>query len=199
MVGAVDSDETNMLREGVKDSDIASIVSGWTGIPIDKVLEGGREKLLQMEEVLGTRVVGQEETISAISNATRRARAGLQDPKRPIGSFLFLGPTGVGKTELTKALAAFLFDDDSAMVHIDMSDFMEKHSVLRLIGAPPGYVGYEVGGALTEAVRCRPCQVILFDEVETVHPDVFNVLLQVLYQWSGPDCRFSQYTDHSDL
>jgi ATP-dependent Clp protease ATP-binding subunit ClpB len=180
MAGAVDSDESNMLREEVKDSDIASIVSRWTGIPVDKMLEGEREKLLKMEEVLGARVVGQEEAISAISNATRRARAGLQDPNRPIGSFLFLGPTGVGKTELTKALAAFLFDDDSAMVRIDMSEFMEKHSVSRLIGAPPGYVGYEEGGALTEAVRRRPYQVILFDEVEKAHPDVFNVLLQVL-------------------
>jgi ATP-dependent Clp protease ATP-binding subunit ClpB len=180
MAGSVDGDETNMLREEVKDSDIASIVSRWTGIPVDKMLEGEREKLLKMEEVLGTRVVGQEEAISAISNATRRARAGLQDPNRPIGSFLFLGPTGVGKTELTKALAAFLFDDDSAMVRIDMSEFMEKHSVSRLIGAPPGYVGYEEGGALTEAVRRRPYQVILFDEVEKAHPDVFNVLLQVL-------------------
>jgi ATP-dependent Clp protease ATP-binding subunit ClpB len=180
MMGFVDNDETNMLREEVKDSDIASIVSRWTGIPVDKMLEGEREKLLKMEEILGTRVVGQEEAISAISNATRRARAGLQDPNRPIGSFLFLGPTGVGKTELTKALAAFLFDDDSAMVRIDMSEFMEKHSVSRLIGAPPGYVGYEEGGALTEAVRRRPYQVILFDEVEKAHPDVFNVLLQVL-------------------
>jgi len=179
-LGPVDSDETNMLREEVKDSDIASIVSRWTGIPVDKMLEGEREKLLKMEEVLGARVVGQEEAISAISNATRRARAGLQDPNRPIGSFLFLGPTGVGKTELTKALATFLFDDDSAMVRIDMSEFMEKHSVARLIGAPPGYVGYEDGGSLTEAVRRRPYQVILFDEVEKAHPDVFNVLLQVL-------------------
>ncbi|NKB19188.1 MAG: ATP-dependent chaperone ClpB [Alphaproteobacteria bacterium] len=175
-----DNDESQMLREEVKDSDIASIVSRWTGIPVDKMLEGEREKLLRMEDVLGSRVVGQEEAISAISNATRRARAGLQDPNRPIGSFLFLGPTGVGKTELTKALAAFLFDDDSAMVRIDMSEFMEKHSVARLIGAPPGYVGYDEGGALTEAVRRRPYQVILFDEVEKAHPDVFNVLLQVL-------------------
>lgn len=175
-----EGEETSMLREEVKDSDIASIVSRWTGIPVDKMLEGEREKLLKMEEVLGARVVGQEEAISAISNATRRARAGLQDPNRPIGSFLFLGPTGVGKTELTKALAAFLFDDDSAMVRIDMSEFMEKHSVARLIGAPPGYVGYEEGGSLTEAVRRRPYQVILFDEVEKAHPDVFNVLLQVL-------------------
>ena len=175
-----DTDQTQMLREEVKESDIASIVSRWTGIPVDKMLEGEREKLLKMEEALGSRVVGQEEAISAISNATRRARAGLQDPNRPIGSFLFLGPTGVGKTELTKALAAFLFDDDRAMVRIDMSEFMEKHSVARLIGAPPGYVGYEEGGALTEAVRRRPYQVILFDEIEKAHSDVFNVLLQVL-------------------
>ncbi len=175
-----ETDQTQMLREEVKDSDIASIVSRWTGIPVDKMLEGEREKLLKMEEALGSRVVGQEEAISAISNATRRARAGLQDPNRPIGSFLFLGPTGVGKTELTKALAVFLFDDDRAMVRIDMSEFMEKHSVARLIGAPPGYVGYEEGGALTEAVRRRPYQVILFDEIEKAHPDVFNVLLQVL-------------------
>lgn len=144
------------------------------------MLEGEREKLLAMEEVLKRRVVGQEEAIVAVSNAVRRARAGLQDPNRPIGSFLFLGPTGVGKTELTKALAAFLFDDDQAMVRVDMSEFMEKHSVARLIGAPPGYVGYEEGGVLTEAVRRRPYQVILFDEVEKAHPDVFNVLLQVL-------------------
>src|SRR5207245_581255 len=145
-----------------------------------KMLAGEREKLLKMEEALEERVIGQDEAVRAISNAVRRARAGLQDPNRPIGSFLFLGPTGVGKTELTKALASFLFDDDSAMVRIDMSEFMEKHSVARLIGAPPGYVGYEEGGTLTEAVRRRPYQVILFDEVEKAHHDVFNVLLQVL-------------------
>jgi ATP-dependent Clp protease ATP-binding subunit ClpB len=155
-------------------------VSRWTGIPVDRMLEGEREKLLHMEAGLEKRVVGQADAVRAISNAVRRARAGLQDPNRPIGSFLFLGPTGVGKTELTKSLAAFLFDDDSALVRIDMSEFMEKHAVARLIGAPPGYVGYEEGGVLTEAVRRRPYQVILFDEVEKAHPDVFNVLLQVL-------------------
>jgi ATP-dependent Clp protease ATP-binding subunit ClpB len=164
----------------VTEEDIAQVVSRWTGIPVDKMLEGEREKLLHMEEKLRTRVVGQDEAIAAVANAVRRARAGLQDPNRPIGSFLFLGPTGVGKTELCKALAWFLFDDDQAMQRIDMSEYMEKHSVARLIGAPPGYVGYEEGGALTEAVRRRPYQVILFDEVEKAHPDVFNVLLQVL-------------------
>ncbi len=169
-----------MLDEVVKDSDIAAVVSRWTGIPVDKMLEGERDKLLRMEEHLRKRVIGQEEAIVAVSNAVRRARAGLQDPNRPIGSFLFLGPTGVGKTELTKALAQFLFDSDQSMIRIDMSEYMEKHSVARLIGAPPGYVGYEEGGALTEAVRRRPYQVILFDEVEKAHPDVFNVLLQVL-------------------
>jgi ATP-dependent Clp protease ATP-binding subunit ClpB len=169
-----------MLNEEVRDSDIASVVSRWTGVPVDRMLEGERDKLLRMEERLHARVVGQEEAISAVANAVRRSRAGLQDPNRPIGSFLFLGPTGVGKTELTKAIAEFLFDDDTAMVRIDMSEYMEKHSVSRLIGAPPGYVGYDEGGALTEAVRRRPYQVILFDEVEKAHPDVFNVLLQVL-------------------
>ncbi|MAX62545.1 MAG: ATP-dependent chaperone ClpB [Rhodospirillaceae bacterium] len=170
----------SMLEEEVRDQDIASIVSRWTGIPVDKMLEGEREKLLQMESLLGKRVIGQSQAITAISSAVRRARAGLQDPNRPIGSFLFLGPTGVGKTELTKTLADFLFDDDQAMIRIDMSEYMEKHSVSRLIGAPPGYVGYDEGGALTEAVRRRPYQVILFDEIEKAHPDVFNVLLQVL-------------------
>jgi ATP-dependent Clp protease ATP-binding subunit ClpB len=160
--------------------DIASVVSRWTGIPVDKMLEGERDKLLRMEDAIGARVVGQSEAVVAVANAVRRARAGLQDPNRPIGSFLFLGPTGVGKTELTRALAGFLFDDDNAMIRIDMSEYMEKHAVARLIGAPPGYVGYEEGGALTEAVRRRPYQVILFDEVEKAHPDVFNVLLQVL-------------------
>jgi len=169
-----------MLREEVTSEDIAGIVSRWTGIPVDKMLEGEREKLLAMEEELGRRVIGQKDAIEAVSRAVRRSRAGLQDPNRPLGSFLFLGPTGVGKTELTKALAEFLFDDSSAMVRIDMSEFMEKHSVARLIGAPPGYVGYEEGGVLTEAVRRRPYQVILFDEVEKAHGDVFNVLLQVL-------------------
>jgi ATP-dependent Clp protease ATP-binding subunit ClpB len=169
-----------MLREEVTSEDIASIVSRWTGIPVDKMMEGEREKLLAMESELGKRVIGQEDAVKAVSTAVRRSRAGLQDPNRPLGSFLFLGPTGVGKTELTKALAEFLFDDSNAMVRIDMSEFMEKHSVARLIGAPPGYVGYEEGGVLTEAVRRRPYQVILFDEVEKAHGDVFNVLLQVL-------------------
>jgi ATP-dependent Clp protease ATP-binding subunit ClpB len=169
-----------MLEEAVTPEHIAGIVSRWTGIPVDKMLSGEREKLLDMEANLRRRVIGQDEAVVAVSNAIRRARAGLQDPNRPIGSFLFLGPTGVGKTELTKALAEFLFDDDSAMVRIDMSEYMEKHAVSRLIGAPPGYVGYDEGGALTEAVRRRPYQVILFDEVEKAHPDVFNVLLQVL-------------------
>ncbi|MTI09956.1 ATP-dependent chaperone ClpB [Curvivirga aplysinae] len=169
-----------MIDEEVRDQDIAAVVSRWTGVPVDKMLEGEREKLLAMESNLSRRVIGQGEAIEAVSNAVRRARAGLQDPDRPIGSFLFLGPTGVGKTELTKALAEFLFDDDQAMVRIDMSEFMEKHAVARLIGAPPGYVGYDEGGVLTEAVRRRPYQVVLFDEVEKAHPDVFNVLLQVL-------------------
>ena len=169
-----------MVQEEVTDQDIAQVVARWTGIPVDRMMEGEREKLLQMETKLRSRVVGQEDAVRAVANAVRRARAGLQDPNRPIGSFLFLGPTGVGKTELCKALAAFLFDDEQAMVRIDMSEYMEKHSVSRLIGAPPGYVGYEEGGALTEAVRRRPYQVILFDEVEKAHPDVFNVLLQVL-------------------
>ncbi|MBL4721970.1 MAG: AAA family ATPase, partial [Alphaproteobacteria bacterium] len=177
---ASSSDENRMLNEEVTEDDVAAVVSRWTGIPVDKMLEGEREKLLQMEDQLKTRVVGQEEAIEAISNAVRRARAGLQEAGRPIGSFLFLGPTGVGKTELTKALASFLFDDEQAMVRIDMSEYMEKHAVARLIGAPPGYVGYEEGGALTEAVRRRPYQIILFDEIEKAHPDVFNVLLQVL-------------------
>ena len=169
-----------LVREDVTEQDIAQVVSRWTGIPVDRMMEGEREKLLRMEDTLRTRVVGQEDALQAVANAVRRARAGLQDPNRPIGSFLFLGPTGVGKTELCKAIAAFLFDDDQAMVRIDMSEFMEKHSVSRLIGAPPGYVGYDEGGVLTEAVRRRPYQVILFDEVEKAHPDVFNVLLQVL-------------------
>ncbi|MBP5856402.1 ATP-dependent chaperone ClpB [Marivibrio halodurans] len=175
-----DAGQGHMLNEAVTDQDIASVVSRWTGIPVDKMLEGEREKLVRMESLLAKRVIGQDAAIKAVANAVRRSRAGLQDPNRPIGSFLFLGPTGVGKTELTKALAEFLFDDDTAMVRIDMSEFMEKHSVSRLIGAPPGYVGYDEGGALTEAVRRRPYQVVLFDEVEKAHPDVFNVLLQVL-------------------
>ena len=169
-----------MVEEAVTPEQVAQVVERWTGIPVDRMLEGERDKLLRMEEELGKRVIGQHEAVKAVSNAVRRARAGLNDPNRPLGSFLFLGPTGVGKTELTKTLAAFLFDDDQAMVRIDMSEFMEKHSVARLIGAPPGYVGYDEGGVLTEAVRRRPYQVLLFDEVEKAHPDVFNVLLQVL-------------------
>ncbi len=169
-----------VVSEAVTADNIAQIVSRWTGIPVDRMLEGEREKLLKMEEQLQQRVVGQQEAVRAVSTAVRRARAGLQDPNRPLGSFMFLGPTGVGKTELTKALAEFLFDDEHALIRIDMSEFMEKHSVARLIGAPPGYVGYDEGGALTEAVRRRPYQVVLFDEIEKAHPDVFNVLLQVL-------------------
>ncbi|MBP6364099.1 MAG: ATP-dependent chaperone ClpB [Novosphingobium sp.] len=172
--------ENALLREEVTAEDIASVVAKWTGVPVERMMEGEREKLLKMEQVIGARVIGQSDAVVAVSKAVRRARAGLQDPNRPLGSFLFLGPTGVGKTELTKALAGFLFDDDTAMVRIDMSEFMEKHSVSRLIGAPPGYVGYDEGGVLTEAVRRRPYQVVLFDEVEKAHPDVFNVLLQVL-------------------
>jgi ATP-dependent Clp protease ATP-binding subunit ClpB len=169
-----------LVNEAVTADHIAYVVSRWTGVPVDKMLEGERDKLLRMEEAIAKRVVGQAEAVEAVSTAVRRARAGLQDPNRPIGSFMFLGPTGVGKTELTKALAGYLFDDETAMVRIDMSEYMERHSVARLIGAPPGYVGYEEGGALTEAVRRRPYQVILFDEIEKAHPDVFNVLLQVL-------------------
>ena len=169
-----------MVEETVTADQIAQVVSRWTGVPVDKMLEGEKEKLLRMEEEIGRRVVGQAEAVKAVSTAVRRARAGLQDPHRPIGSFMFLGPTGVGKTELTKALAEYLFDDENALLRIDMSEYMEKHSVARLIGAPPGYVGYEEGGALTEAVRRRPYQVVLFDEIEKAHPDVFNVLLQVL-------------------
>lgn len=171
---------TAMLKETVTEADIASVVSRWTGIPVEKMLSGEREKLLRMEEVLRSRVVGQDEAVTAVASAVRRSRAGLSDQARPLGSFLFLGPTGVGKTELSKALASFLFDDDSALLTVDMSEYMEKHAVARLIGAPPGYVGYEQGGSLTEAVRRRPYQVILFDEIEKAHPDVFNVLLQVL-------------------
>ncbi len=176
----VETRETKLLRNKVTDEEIAEVVSKWTGIPVSKMLEGEREKLLRMEDELHRRVVGQDEAIRAVSNAIRRSRAGLSDPNRPYGSFLFLGPTGVGKTELTKALAAFLFDTDEAMVRIDMSEFMEKHSVARLIGAPPGYVGYEEGGYLTEHVRRKPYSVILMDEVEKAHPEVFNILLQVL-------------------
>ncbi len=174
------SDEPSLASETVTAETIATVVSRWTGVPVEKMLEGEREKLLTMESVLGARVVGQERAVEAVSDAVRRARAGLRDPQRPIGSFMFLGPTGVGKTELTKALAEFMFDDDQAITRMDMSEYMEKHSVARLIGAPPGYVGYDEGGALTEAVRRRPYQVVLFDEVEKAHPDVFNILLQVL-------------------
>ncbi|MDG1127729.1 MAG: AAA family ATPase, partial [Paracoccaceae bacterium] len=169
-----------MVEEAVRPEQIAQVVERWTGIPTTKMLEGEREKLLRMEDELGRRVIGQNTAVKAVANAVRRARAGLNDENRPLGSFLFLGPTGVGKTELTKAVAEYLFDDENAMVRIDMSEFMEKHSVSRLIGAPPGYVGYDEGGVLTEAVRRRPYQVVLFDEVEKAHPDVFNVLLQVL-------------------
>jgi ATP-dependent Clp protease ATP-binding subunit ClpB len=180
LADAAGAAEGAMLREEVTADDIAAVVAKWTGIPVERMMTGEREKLLAMEATLGKRVIGQADAVKAVSTAVRRARAGLQDPNRPLGSFLFLGPTGVGKTELTKALAGFMFDDDSAMVRIDMSEFMEKHSVARLIGAPPGYVGYEEGGVLTEAVRRRPYQVVLFDEVEKAHSDVFNVLLQVL-------------------
>jgi ATP-dependent Clp protease ATP-binding subunit ClpB len=172
--------DTVLLRNKVTDEEIAEVVSRWTGIPVSKMMEGDRDKLLRMEDALRERVIGQDEAITAVSNAVRRSRAGLSDPKRPNGSFLFLGPTGVGKTELCKALADFMFDSDDAMVRLDMSEFMEKHSVARLIGAPPGYVGYEEGGYLTEAVRRRPYSLLLLDEVEKAHPDVFNVLLQVL-------------------
>ncbi|MDL2268717.1 ATP-dependent chaperone ClpB [Desulfosarcina sp. OttesenSCG-928-A07] len=172
--------DTKMLKEEVDDEDVAEVISRWTGIPVSRMLEGERQKLIQMEERLSERVIGQDEAISAVANAVRRARSGLQDPNRPIGSFIFMGPTGVGKTELAKALAEFIFDSEQAMIRIDMSEFMEKHSVSRLIGAPPGYVGYDEGGYLTEAVRRRPYSVILFDEIEKAHPEVFNVLLQIL-------------------
>jgi ATP-dependent Clp protease ATP-binding subunit ClpB len=174
------ADDGALVKEVVDAEAIAGVVARWTGVPVEKMLEGEKAKLLQMENALRDRVVGQEDALRAVSDAVRRARAGLADPHRPIGSFMFLGPTGVGKTELTKALAEFLFNDDSAMTRIDMSEYMEKHSVSRLIGAPPGYVGYEEGGALTETVRRRPYQVVLFDEIEKAHPDVFDVLLQVL-------------------
>jgi ATP-dependent Clp protease ATP-binding subunit ClpB len=171
---------SKMLKEEVDEEDVAEVISRWTGIPVSKMLEGEKEKLVHMEERLHKRVIGQSEAVEAVSNAVRRARSGLQDPNRPIGSFIFMGPTGVGKTELAKALAAFIFDSEQAMVRIDMSEFMEKHAVARLIGAPPGYVGYEEGGYLTEAVRRRPYSVVLFDEIEKAHPEVFNVLLQIL-------------------
>ena len=176
----IDQSVQTLVRNKVTEEEIAEVVSKWTGIPVSKMLEGEKDKLLKMEGALGTRVVGQAEAVAAVANAIRRSRAGLSDPKRPNGSFLFLGPTGVGKTELSKALAEFLFDTEDSLVRIDMSEFMEKHSVARMIGAPPGYVGYEEGGYLTEAVRRRPYSVILLDEIEKAHPDVFNVLLQVL-------------------
>ncbi len=179
-LGAVEATESLSISETVTADNIAQVVSRWTGVPVDKMLEGEKEKLLRMEDMLSKRVIGQAQAVRAVSTAVRRARAGLQDPNRPIGSFMFLGPTGVGKTELTKALAEYLFDDETALIRMDMSEYMEKHSVARLIGAPPGYVGYDEGGALTEAVRRRPYQVVLFDEIEKAHPDVFNVLLQVL-------------------
>jgi ATP-dependent Clp protease ATP-binding subunit ClpB len=172
--------ERKMLKEEVDDDDIAEVVSRWTGIPVSRMLESERDKLVHMEERLGRRVIGQEEAVRAVSNAVRRARSGLQDPNRPIGSFIFMGPTGVGKTELAKALAEFIFDNEQAIVRVDMSEYMEKHAVARLIGAPPGYVGYEEGGYLTESVRRRPYSVVLFDEIEKAHPEVFNVLLQIL-------------------
>ena len=176
----VEQKPNQLVRNSVTEAEIAEVVSKWTGIPVSRMLEGEREKLLRMEEVLGKRVVGQQEAVKAVSDAIRRTRAGLSDPNRPSGSFMFLGPTGVGKTELCKALAEFMFDTEEALIRIDMSEFMEKHSVARLIGAPPGYVGYDEGGYLTEAVRRRPYCVILLDEIEKAHPDVFNVLLQVL-------------------
>ena len=169
-----------LIREEVEAEDIADIVSRWTGIPVNKMLQSEKEKLLHLEEELHKRVVGQDEAIEAVSDAVRRSRAGLQDPRRPIGSFIFLGTTGVGKTELAKALAEFLFDDETMMTRIDMSEYQEKHSVSRLVGAPPGYIGYEEGGQLTEAIRRKPYSVVLFDEIEKAHPDVFNILLQVL-------------------
>ena len=180
MVDQHGKSENQLLRSKVTEEEIAEVVSKWTGIPVSKMLEGERDKLMKMESLLHQRVIGQDEAVVAVANAVRRSRAGLADPNRPSGSFMFLGPTGVGKTELCKALAEFLFDTEEAMVRIDMSEFMEKHSVARLIGAPPGYVGYEEGGYLTEAVRRKPYSVILLDEVEKAHPDVFNILLQVL-------------------
>jgi ATP-dependent Clp protease ATP-binding subunit ClpB len=179
-IEAAEGQRGAMVEETVAADHVAQVVSRWTGVPVDRMLEGEKEKLLRMEDELAKRVIGQKEAVQAVSTAVRRARAGLQDPNRPIGSFMFLGPTGVGKTELTKALAEYLFNDENALIRIDMSEYMEKHAVARLIGAPPGYVGYEEGGALTEAVRRRPYQVVLFDEIEKAHPDVFNVLLQVL-------------------
>jgi len=175
-----EASENSQVKENVTAENVAAVVSKWTGIPVDKMLEGEREKLINMEEYLAKRVIGQKDAISAVANAVRRSRAGINDANQPIGSFLFLGPTGVGKTELSKAVAEFLFNDENAILRIDMSEYMEKHAVSRLIGSPPGYVGYEEGGLLTEAVRRRPYQVILFDEIEKANPDVFNILLQVL-------------------
>ena len=197
-------DGAGMMEEAVTPDHVAQIVSRWTGVPVDKMLEGEREKLLHMEKDLARRVVGQREAVEAVSTAVRRARAGLQDPNRPIGSFMFLGPTGVGKTELTKALAAFLFDDDTALVRLDMSEYMEKHSVARLIGAPPGYVGYEEGGALTEAVRRRPYQVVLFDEIEKAHPGRLQraapgARRRPAHRRPGPHGRLPQHADHHDV
>ena len=193
-----------MLKEEVDEEDIAEIVSKWTGIPVSRMLEGERHKMIQMEERLHQRVIDQEEAITAVANTIRRARAGLQDPNRPLGSFLFMGPTGVGKTELAKALAEFLFDDEQAIIRIDMSEFQERHTVSRLIGAPPGYVGYEEGGFLTEAVRRRPYSIVLLDEIEKAHQDVFNVLLQVLddgrlTDGQGQDGRFQEQRHRHDL
>ncbi len=193
-----------MLKEEVDEEDIAEVVSKWTHIPVSRLMEGEIQKLIHMEERLHQRVIGQDEAIVAVSNAIRRARAGLQDPNRPLGSFLFLGPTGVGKTELARALAEFLFDDEQAMVRIDMSEYQEKHTVSRMIGAPPGYVGYDEAGQLTEAVRRRPYAVVLFDEVEKAHPEVLNVLLQIARRWTadrrqGPDGRFQEHRRHHDV
>ena len=193
-----------VAEEAVTANHIAQVVSRWTGIPVDRMLEGEREKLLKMEDALAKRVVGQAEAVKAVSTAVRRARAGLQDPNRPIGSFMFLGPTGVGKTELTKALAQYLFDDEHALIRIDMSEYMEKHSVARLIGAPPGYVGYDEGGALTEAVRRRPYQVVLFDEIEKAHPGrlqraAAGARRRPADRRPGPHRRLPQYADRDDL
>ena len=192
-----------LLKEEVDAEEIAEVVSRWTGIPVSKLLEGEMEKLVRLEDYLHKRVVGQDEAVHVVANAVRRSRAGLQDPNRPIGSFIFLGPTGVGKTELARSLAEFLFDDERAMVRIDMSEYQEKHTVSRLIGAPPGYVGFEEGGQLTEAIRRRPYSVVLFDEIEKAHYEVFNVLLQILDDGrpdrrSGPHGRFPQHGHHYD-
>src|SRR5205085_940940 len=177
---ATTNGRSGFLKEEVDDEDVAEVVAKWTGIPVSKLMEGEVEKLIQMEDRLHERVIGQDEAVEAVANALRRSRAGLQDPNRPIGTFLFIGPTGVGKTELARALAEFMFDTEQAMIRIDMSEYMEKHSVSRLVGAPPGYVGYDEGGQLTEAVRRRPYSVVLLDEIEKAHPDVFNILLQVM-------------------